>query len=174
MLELKEFLTIKGKYLSELNSSSIYVSVGRKHKMLIDLEDLELFNKFPWKIVKANSSLIYVVRSTDRVRFHRVVIGIGGLLLQQHNRDDLGFAFKATYAEINGKEVELYKDPITDPGKKSHKGLMILRKDNLGNYVTKDQATKEQEGLGELKTVFLNGKVVKEYSLEEIRNNAKV
>lgn len=103
-----------------------------------------------------------------------LVIGIGGLLLQQHNRDDLGFAFKATYAEINGTEVELYKDPITDPGKKSHKGLMILRKDNLGNYVTKDQATKEQEGLGELKTVFLNGRVVKEYTLEQIRNNAKV
>jgi nicotinamide phosphoribosyltransferase len=103
-----------------------------------------------------------------------LVIGIGGLLLQQHNRDDLGFAFKATYAEINGDATELYKDPITDPGKKSHKGLMSLDKDSNGAYHTTDQVTWKDEKGGELKTVFLNGKVVKEYSLEEIRNNAKI
>lgn len=114
-----------------------------------------------------------------------LVIGIGGLLLQQHNRDDLGFAFKATYAEINGDATELYKDPITDPGKKSHKGLMQLTTMRSGGfingvafsnttYVTLDQCTHAEEQKGELKTVFLNGKVVKEYTLEQIRNNAKI
>jgi len=68
-----------------------------------------------------------------------LVIGIGGLLLQQHNRDDLGFAFKATYAEVNGEQKELFKDPITDPGKKSHKGLMTLVKNANGEYETLDQ-----------------------------------
>lgn len=95
-----------------------------------------------------------------------LVIGIGGLLLQQHNRDDLGFAFKATYAEINGVGTELYKDPITDPGKKSHKGLMKLVKQN-GKYITLDQQSDDIGG--ELITVFKDGKVVKEYTLQEIR-----
>lgn len=98
-----------------------------------------------------------------------MVIGVGGLLLQQHNRDDLGFAFKATYAEINGKAVELYKDPITDTGKKSHKGLMKLVKQD-GKYVTLDQQADDLGG--ELVTVFKDGKVTKEYTLEEIRTRS--
>lgn len=100
-----------------------------------------------------------------------LVIGIGGLLLQQHNRDDLGFAFKATYAEIDGKSYELYKDPITDPGKKSHMGLMQLVKTDKG-YITKDHATVAEEASGELVQVFYNGKVTKEYTLAEIRERS--
>jgi nicotinamide phosphoribosyltransferase len=98
-----------------------------------------------------------------------LVVGIGGLLLQQHNRDDLGFAFKATHAVINGENVELYKDPITDPGKKSHKGLMMLVKDGNGKYHTVDQVSEADEKLGFLQTVFKDGKVVKTHTLAEIR-----
>jgi nicotinamide phosphoribosyltransferase len=103
-----------------------------------------------------------------------LVVGIGGLLLQQNNRDDLGFAFKATYAEINGQGTELYKDPITDPGKKSHKGLMQLVKYVDGKFATIDQVDATQEAGGELVTVFKNGKTVKSYTLTEIRERAKV
>lgn len=98
-----------------------------------------------------------------------LVIGVGGLLLQQHNRDDLGFAFKATHAVINGVATELYKDPITDPGKKSHKGLMMLVKDGNGKYHTVDQVSEADEKLGFLETVFKDGKVVKTHTLAEIR-----
>jgi nicotinamide phosphoribosyltransferase len=117
-----------------------------------------------------------------------LVIGIGGLLLQQHNRDDLGFAFKATYAEINGVATELYKDPATDPGKRSHKGLMLLTRidyevanteDGPGLikleppiYVTKDQVTIAEEKTGLLEQVFLNGKITKLQTLTEIRERA--
>lgn len=101
-----------------------------------------------------------------------VVLGIGGLLLQQHNRDDLGFAIKATFAEINGEKVELFKDPVTDPGKRSHKGLMKLFKDGNGGYYTLDQQIQDEGG--ELVTVFKNGKVVKEYNFSEIRERAKI
>lgn len=103
-----------------------------------------------------------------------LVIGIGGLLLQQHNRDDLGFAFKATYAEINGVATELYKDPATDPGKRSHKGLMKLVKDANGTYTTVDQVSESEEKEGELSTVFLNGKITKLHTLAEIRERASV
>jgi nicotinamide phosphoribosyltransferase len=101
-----------------------------------------------------------------------LVIGVGGLLLQQHNRDDLGFAFKATFAVINGETKELFKDPKTDSGKKSHKGLMCLVKRENGKYETHDQVTWEEEKESELVTVFLNGKVTKEYTLEQVRANS--
>lgn len=103
-----------------------------------------------------------------------LVIGIGGLLLQQHNRDDLGFAFKATYAEINGVATELYKDPITDPGKRSHKGLMMLVKDGNGKFTTKDGVTWDEEARGELETVFINGKLLNETTLQEVRERATI
>ena len=100
-----------------------------------------------------------------------LVVGIGGLLLQQHNRDDLGFAFKATYAEINGQAVELYKDPVTDQGKKSHKGLMRLDLVN-GVYVTKDCVSSEEEKQGELQLVFKDGNLINEQSFSEIRERS--
>lgn len=98
-----------------------------------------------------------------------LVAGIGGLLLQQHNRDDMGFAIKATFAVINGQEIELFKDPATDPGKRSHKGLMVLLKKSDGTYETVDGVCPEVEKTGELAQVFYNGKVTKSYTLEEIR-----
>lgn len=97
-----------------------------------------------------------------------LVIGIGGLLLQQHNRDDLGFAFKATAAKINGEWTELFKDPKTDTGKRSHKGFMKLVEEN-GEYKTVDQVTEEEENEGALELVFENGKVTREVTLQEIR-----
>lgn len=100
-----------------------------------------------------------------------LVIGVGGLLLQQHNRDEFGFAIKATRIVRGGKEIEIYKDPITDPGKKSKKGLMCLVKTN-GEFKTKDQVDEFDETSGALKLVFEDGKIIKEFSLEEVRENA--
>lgn len=101
-----------------------------------------------------------------------LVVGIGGLLLQNHNRDEQGYAFKATYSEVNGIPQELFKDPITDPGKKSHKGLMRLDYQIVdNNYVwkTTDQVSWEEEAKGELKEVFLNGEQKSFHTLESIR-----
>jgi nicotinamide phosphoribosyltransferase len=100
-----------------------------------------------------------------------LIIGVGGLLLQQHSRDDQGFAIKATYCEVNGVPREIVKDPITDHGKKSHKGLMMLTCKN-GVYMTHDQCTPDQEKEGLLTTVFKDGKLVKEFSIEQVRERA--
>ena len=102
-----------------------------------------------------------------------LVMGIGGILLQNHNRDEFGFAIKATYAEINNTPTNIYKDPITDPGKKSHTGLMRLVKRAGGHgwyYTTEDNISWEQEKTGELQTVFEDGKILRETTFEEIRN----
>lgn len=98
-----------------------------------------------------------------------LVIGVGGLLLQQHNRDDQGFAIKATFAEVNGEMKELMKDPVTDTKKKSHKGLLALFKDVKGRYYTKDQCTADEEASSLLETAFLDGKVARQTTFDEIR-----
>lgn len=98
-----------------------------------------------------------------------LVIGVGGLLLQQHNRDDQGFAIKATFAEVNGVTRELMKDPVTDTKKKSHKGLLALYKDARGRYYTKDRCTAEEESQSLLEEVFLNGKITRMTTFDEIR-----
>lgn len=58
-----------------------------------------------------------------------VVFGIGSFTYQHVTRDTLGWAMKATYAEINGVGRAITKDPITDDGtKKSHSGLLKVIK----------------------------------------------
>lgn len=85
------------------------------------------------------------------------------------SRDSQGWACKATASVVGGEFRELYKEPVTDSGvKKSAKGL--LRVDKVGNdFVLKDQCTWEEEAGGELKTVFLDGKLLVDQSLSEIR-----
>lgn len=125
-----------------------------------------------------------------------VVLGIGSYTYQYNTRDTFGFAVKATYGEVLECEPhkcpakgigcgrpecsgiskpvgrEIFKDPITDDGtKKSKKGLLkVIRDHNTGNLLVIDQATPEMETTGLLETVFLDGKLVKFQTLNEIRN----
>lgn len=48
--------------------------------------------------------------------------GSGGDLMQKVNRDTLKFAFKCSAIKVNGEWRDVYKDPITDSGKKSIRG----------------------------------------------------
>lgn len=103
-----------------------------------------------------------------------IVLGIGSYTYQYNTRDTFGFAMKATYGEVNGEGREIFKDPITDDGtKKSAKGLMKIEKEN-GEYILKDQVSWVEEKQGELIEIFRDGKLVKEYSLAEIRENIKL
>jgi nicotinamide phosphoribosyltransferase len=100
-----------------------------------------------------------------------VVFGVGSYTMNYNTRDTFGMAVKATYTEVDGKGYELYKDPVTDSGmKKSAKGLLRVEKDG-NDFVLFDQQTLEQEASGELQPVFVDGKLVKETSLSEIRNS---
>lgn len=102
-----------------------------------------------------------------------VVLGIGSYTYQYNTRDTFGFAMKATWCKINGEEFELFKDPITDDGtKKSAKGLLKVYKEN-GKFKLKDQCTPQEETEGELKIVFEDGELIKDWTLQEIKNNLK-
>jgi len=99
-----------------------------------------------------------------------VVLGVGSYSYQYVSRDTHGSAVKATYIEENGNSVNVCKDPKTDAKKKSAFGLLRIEKEN-GTYVQYDGQTLEQEGQGELVTIFKDSKLVRTTTLEEIRAN---
>jgi nicotinamide phosphoribosyltransferase len=100
-----------------------------------------------------------------------LVLGIGSYTYQFVTRDVFGFAMKATWGVVNGEEREIFKDPKTDSGiKKSAKGLLKVYYDENHILKLKDRCTKEEEQEGELIPVFENGVLLKEYTLQEIRN----
>lgn len=101
-----------------------------------------------------------------------VVFGIGSYTYQYNTRDTFGFAMKATYGEVNGKGRDIFKDPITDDGtKKSKAGLLLVLPDpETGKITCYDRCTDwETENGGLLTTVFKNGNLIKETTLEQIR-----
>lgn len=104
--------------------------------------------------------------SVENVNF-----GMGGGLLQKFvNRDTHKFAFKCSWIyKEDGTEVEVFKDPITDGGKKSKKGRLKLIKNSNGNIVT---VSEKEDGKDLLVTVFENGEILKEYIFDEVRKNS--
>lgn len=89
-------------------------------------------------------------------------------------RDTFGIAVKATYAkDIDGKSIMIFKNPKTDSGhfKKSQRGCCRVSKDG-DEYTYEDGLTwEEAQDNNELKTVFKNGKLLKVYTLDEVRQN---
>ncbi len=81
------------------------------------------------------------------------------------------------YLHTNNSELvegrEIFKDPITDDGtKKSKKGLLQVSATDY-TLVCSDQCTWKEESEGLLTTVFKDGKLVKETTLDEIREKLK-
>ena len=103
--------------------------------------------------------------SADNIAF-----GMGGALLQIVDRDTQKFAMKCSAAQINGKWVNVQKDPITDAGKKSKAGRVTLYQDKNGTF----SSGVEDWPKSALVEVFRDGKVVKEYSFEEVRANSNL
>jgi nicotinamide phosphoribosyltransferase len=95
-----------------------------------------------------------------------LAFGSGGALLQKMDRDTQKCAFKAACAVVDGVARDVYKDPITDPGKKSKAGKLKLVRDSYG-YTT------AAEGVDVLQEVFYNGELVAETTFAEIRDRAK-
>ena len=101
--------------------------------------------------------------SADNIAF-----GMGGALLQIVDRDTQKFAMKCSSAEINGKWINVQKDPVTDAGKKSKAGRVTLYQDKNGTFSSGVEDWPESA----LVEVFRDGKLVKEYSFEEVRANS--
>ena len=99
------------------------------------------------------------------------VFGVGSYTYQCVTRDTFGFAVKATYTKVNGKDIAIFKDPKTDSKKKSAKGLLFVGKDLNGEYYLEDKVTRIIEGSesNQLKIRFLNGSFFNQTTLDAIR-----
>jgi len=108
--------------------------------------------------------------SADNVAF-----GMGGALLQQMNRDTQQFALKCSWVQINGAGVNVSKDPVTDPGKRSKEGrLELISKDGEFKTITKEELIKYPGWKQELIDVWCNGQLLVDYTLQEIRDRSNV
>jgi nicotinamide phosphoribosyltransferase len=98
-----------------------------------------------------------------------VGFGMGGALLQQVNRDTQRFAYKASAAIVDGAYRPVYKDPVTDPRKRSKDGVLDLTMDGK-RFVTKqytDFASSYPNSV--MRTVYRDGEMTVTDTLEEIR-----
>lgn len=103
-----------------------------------------------------------------------IVFGVGSYTYNMVSRDTLGFAMKATYVEVNGKPVVVYKDPKTSDGtKKSAKGLLCVTKDSNGNYKLVDNVDPKKETEGYLEPVYIDGKFLVTEKFAELRERLK-
>lgn len=105
---------------------------------------------------------------------NNVVFGVGSYTYNMISRDTLGHALKATYCEVNGKAIQIFKNPKTDKDamKKSQKGKVAIveREGKLTLIDQLDSETEKQVEGNLLETVFKDGKIVRRSTLNEIRN----
>ena len=132
---------------------------------------------------------IYQILMEHGFAINNVSLGVGSFSMQcletmdgdsktyaPYTRDTFGIAVKATYAEdYDGKPITIFKNPKTDNGhfKKSQCGCCCVHQ-NLpsGEYTYIDGLTWEQaQEDNELKPVFKNGKLLRVFTLDEVRHN---
>ena len=125
---------------------------------------------------------IYKILMENGFACSNVALGVGSFsmqcveeegILKPFTRDTFSSCIKATYCEIAGNPYPIFKNPKDGGFKKSQKGCCVVKLDEDGNYVYKDEYTWAEavsDSENKLETIFKDGKMVKEQSLAEIRN----
>lgn len=123
---------------------------------------------------------IYGALKVNGISAENLVLGMGGALLQKVDRDTQKFAFKCSYAEVNGKPVDVQKHPVeldshgqlVQSFKKSKAGkLKLIRKDDQFQTVREEA---EPDSDNQLLTVFENGELINQTNFEAVRQRAKL
>ena len=121
---------------------------------------------------------IYEALQKAGISAENLVLGMGGALLQRVNRDTQEYALKCSFAQVNGKEINVQKNPLELDAngntrvsfKKSKSGKQKLVKEN---GVFKSYPASEAPQLpDELITVFENGEIKQQYTFDEIKKRA--
>lgn len=124
---------------------------------------------------------IYEILMENGFACSNVALGVGSFsfqcveedgILKPFTRDTFSSCIKATYCEIDGDPFPIFKNPKDGGFKKSQKGCCVVV-DNHGELVyvdgrTWDEAYNDECNL--LKPIFKDGKMIKEQSLQDIRN----
>jgi len=99
-----------------------------------------------------------------------IAFGMGGALLQRDiHRDTMNWAMKANAIKFKGDNewTDVYKDPITDPGKSSKRGRQALvLKDGCYQTIRLADLGKDKNLL---ETVWENGKLLRDQTFADIR-----
>ncbi len=119
--------------------------------------------------------------TADNFATDNIAFGMGGVLLQALNRDTLQFAMKCSAILINGEWRDVYKEPLTDPGKVSKKGrLTLIQNHDTSEFMTIRKTTGsigDGQGIPPgwqecLLPVWDTGKLLKDWRFDEIRCRA--
>ena len=102
-----------------------------------------------------------------------IIFGMGGGLLQDVNRDTHKFAIKCCAAKLSGQWYDVMKDPITDPGKVSKLGKQAVYLNDNGKFVSVHESLLLEDKEDLLEVVFENGEIVKHWTWQEIKANAR-
>lgn len=101
-----------------------------------------------------------------------IAFGMGGELLQTENRDTLKFAMKASAAMVGQEWRDVFKDPITDTGKRSKKGVLALTNMNGEFKTVRASDDPEVAEHNVLETVFRNGEILRYQSFASVRETS--
>lgn len=124
---------------------------------------------------------IYRILEENGFACSNVALGVGSFsmqcieedgVLKPFTRDTFSSCIKATYCEISDNPYPIFKNPKDGGFKKSQKGCCVVTKDSDGNYVYQDEFTWKdacENPDNELVTIFKDGVLLKEQSLQEIR-----
>lgn len=121
---------------------------------------------------------IYEILKNAGFACSNVALGVGSFsmhcieednILKPFTRDTFSSCIKACYAEVDGKCYPVFKNPKDGGFKKSQKGLCYVYEED-GALKYKDGYTSLDIPDGNLlETVFKDGKMIKDYTLNEIR-----
>lgn len=108
--------------------------------------------------------------SADNIAF-----GSGGGLLQKLNRDTQRFAFKCSSITVGDDDEvrDVFKQPVTDGGKKSKAGrLKLVRQEGSHGsvLVTVPESDPRED---QLVTVFKNGEILVNHNLDDVRERSE-
>lgn len=98
--------------------------------------------------------------SADNISF-----GSGGGLLQKINRDTQRFAFKCSSITVDGQPRDVFKQPVTDAGKRSKSGRFKLVR-HEGSFQTVPASDPRPDAL---RVIFRDGELLVDQTLAEIR-----
>lgn len=143
-------------------------------------------NKKGFKVLNPKIGLIYgdglsadeikdCIRTLVLAKFsaETCVYGMGGGLLQKHNRDTQRNAFKCSAQLRDGKWIDIAKKPldVTKASKPGRLKLVWMEAANGRSLVTVPETDPREDVLV---TVFENGEMTKLWTFDEVRRNAEV
>lgn len=126
---------------------------------------------------------IYKILMEHGFACSNVALGVGSFsfqcieedgVLKPFTRDTFSSCIKATYCEIDGKPLPIFKNPKDGGFKKSQKGCCVVYKGNDNELCYKDEFTWDEaygDSRNMLVPVFKDGVMTKEFTLDEVRAN---